>query len=270
MALIITNTDYNGNAMPRLANESKLIAPGSPVAVIGLFVLAVRHRFTPGTTGEGFIGGGSVDGMEHTPDWHDPTVEEPIPWIWQDGLRPTDECTVVPGEPDARKPILIDAAFNNSKGPRNYRPAIFIDRGDVTPAPIAVSNFAGMHQPSGGKAYMILTNMAIAIECHSELPVESCLIAETVWSYILATRLVFRHHFGLYDISEPVLSRTLPENEDKDVWKTTVTFNVQIEHRWGVRRIEPLINDVMLNVVKYGSPDVYYAQIAMRDTQREP
>lgn len=268
MPIILTDHDYTGSAIPRLAAEHNLIAPGSPTAVIGLFVLALRHRFSPGTTGKGFVGGGSEGGMEEDPDWQEPETVEPLPWIWSTELQPSDECSGTPGI-DAPKKILIDPAFNMAKGARNYRPAIFVDRGDVTPAPMAVGNFVGMHNQSAGKSYMILGNMPLVIECHSELPVESCAIAETVWYYILATRLVFRQHFGLYDVSEPVLGRTLPENEDKDVWKTTVSFNVQVEHRWGVRSIAPLLRDVAVNISKYGNPDAYYTQIALRDTVRE-
>ena len=105
--------------LPRLTGEHKDILPGTPLAVIGVWLQALRYRFNdhPG---------------------------EPLPWVWSPDLKPDDDEDGQPrdegGEP---RKLMIEAAFNVEKTARNYRPAIYVDRGAITPMKHHVDNFAG-------------------------------------------------------------------------------------------------------------------------------
>ena len=237
--IITTPDDWRGQPLPILEGESPLIAPGTPLAVIGLFMAAIRYRFT------------------------DPGNGEPLPWYWDIELTPESECV----EPvDNRQKLLVEAGFNVDSSSRNYRPAIYVDRnGDVIATKVVIDNRAGQDLPSTEKAYFALAEFPLLIECDSETPAESAILADTVWFFLLATRDVYRENFGLYNISEPTLGPTRHAEYDKEVWQTTIQFTVQIELRWGTRPIAPLLRDIAAKIQDSGNPDVYYHQIALRE-----
>ena len=110
--------------LPRLKGEAPDVAPGTPLAVIGLWMAALQSRFSlnnlGANLGQGVAGTGknTFEGEENT---------EPLPWAWESGLQPGNECADPP-EDGGPTPLLIDAAFNTDLSVRNYRPAIYVDR----------------------------------------------------------------------------------------------------------------------------------------------
>jgi hypothetical protein len=249
--------------LPRAIDEAPNVAPGTPLAVIGLFLLALRCRFGKNSIGENWVGGGSI-GMEEDENYVENNTE-PLPWYWDENLQPADECIL---DVDNRVKVLIEAAFNVEKSVKNYRPAIYVNRGPVVPQKIVVDNRAGEHLPSGSKAYFSLARMPLSIECIAENSGESAILADTVWFFILSTRNIYRETFGLYDITEPILGETQEDTEDKEVWKTVVTFDVFVELRWGVRPISPLLNEIALKIHAAGDPNLFYHQIVLRESVR--
>lgn len=238
---IETDKEWTGNSLPRLLHEDVLIAPGTPLAVVGLFLAALRFRFSD-----------SGDG-------------EPLPWYWDESfnLQPPEDC---PMSDDGKRPLLIDAGFNVEESARNYRPAIYVDQhADVVPIKAVLDNRAGQNIPSGQKAYWMVAEMPLLILCEAEKAAESSIIADTVWFFLLATRDIFRGSFGLDDITEPTLSPTRPAEHDKTVWQTSVQFKVRVVLRWGTRPIAPLIADIAAKISEVGNSNLYYHQIALRD-----
>jgi hypothetical protein len=237
--IILTNKGYRYR-LPRLEGEGVDVCPGTPLALVGLWVTALRYRFNrnPG---------------------------EPLPWVWDENLRPSDteDGQPLPGEP---RKLLIEAAFNVEKSTRNYRPAIYVDRGAVSADKVITDNLAGRYIPTGLNAYFCHANVPVIFYCESENAAESCLIADTAWFYVLATRDIFRKDFGLYDIREPVMSETRPIDEDKEVWQTTVQFNVTLEMRWTVQPIAPLLREISVKIGLTGDPNLYYHQVVLRDS----
>ena len=226
--------------LPRLVDEGVDVCPGTPLALIGLWVTALRYRFNR-------------------------SPSEPLPWVWDANLRPSDVedgQPVTEGEP---RKLLIEAAFNVEKSARNYRPAIYVDRGAVTANKVVLDNMAGRYVPSGLTAYFCQADVPITIYCESENAAESCLIADTVWFFILATRDIFRKDFGLYDIREPAMSETRPIDEDKQVWQTTVQFVVTLEMRWTTTPIAPLLRDITAKIALTGDPNLYYHPVVIQD-----
>jgi len=185
--------------------------------------------------------------------------------VWDPNLRPADneDGQPLPGEP---RKLLIEAAFNVEKSTRNYRPAVYVDRGPVSADKVILDNMAGKNLPSGLTAYFCQANVPITFYCESENAAESALIADTAWFFVLATRDIFRKDFGLYDIREPSMGETRPIDEDKQVWQTPVQFVITLEMRWATRPIAPLLADIQMKIGLTGDPNLYYHQIVLRDT----
>jgi hypothetical protein len=106
--------------------------------------------------------------------------------------------------------------------------------------------------------------MPVVFECKSEAFGESSAIGETAWAFILASRDIFRKDFGLHEITEPVLSDTMPDKTDKEVWVTNVQFQVTYDLRWGVVPIAPRLRDIALHAGLKNNPN-FFTDIALRD-----
>lgn len=225
----------------RLANEHQDVAPATPIAIVGLWLRALQLRFNA-------------------------NEREPLPWVWDASLKPSsaeDEEPLPDGEP---RKLMIEAALNVEKSIRNYRPAIYVGHGEVTPAKISVDNFVGTHLPSALKAYHTLATMPMFFECESENWGESELIADTAWMFVLATRDIFRKDFALHEITNPVLGRTQPDQHaDKEIWRTTVSFTIQFDLRWYTRPIAPLLRDMYAEIQDETDANTYYHKIVLRD-----
>lgn len=246
----ITDESWRYN-MPRLSDEHELVAPGTPLALVGLFIKSTQYRF------------------QQAADC------EPLPWEWSEELVPpleeTDPCPQesLPVDPDApadtsRKPIYIGAGSNIEKGINNYRPAIYVDQaGDVVPDKNSLDNRAGNDIPKGHKAHFCLAHVPLIFLCEAETYGESALIADTVWFHYLAARNPLRECFGLYDISIPVLGKPNRMDYDKPVWETAVTFSVTVELRWSVKSIAPLLREIKMNVTNVNNADEYYNLVVM-------
>lgn len=217
------------------------MAPGTPLALIGLWVTALRYRFNRNPA-------------------------EPLPWVWDQNYRPSDTEDGEPLPDHEPRKLLIEAAFNVEKSARNYRPAIYVDRETVTADKVVLDNLAGRYIPTGLSAYFCQANVPIVFYCESENAAESSLIADTAWFFILATRDIFKKSFGLYDIREPILGKTVPIDEDKQVWQTPVQFTVTLEMRWATQPIAPLLRDLSLKIGVTGDPNLYYHGLVLRDT----
>jgi len=244
--IIQVNTGPRNTTLPRLKEgEGVDVFPGSPLAVIGLFVFAVRARF------------------EYTPS-------APLPWAWDDTMKPEDDEDGDPLPDGQPRKLLIESTYNVSNAQRNYRPAIYIGRGgNVSADKISVDNKVGVHKQTGLTAYHCFASMPVTLECEAETSGESSTIGETAWAYILTTRDIFRKDFGLHDITEPVLGNTLPNKKDKETWVTTVQFQVTYDMRWGVTPIAPTLQDAVVRLCTAAGGDTFFRDLASRNNTND-
>ena len=234
--IIEVNKGYRNNALPRLAEgEGADVFPGSPLAVIGLFVFVLRARF-------------------------EDTEGAPLPWVWEDTMRPD------PYAEDEPIKIYIESTYNVANPERNYRPAIYVGRGGgvVAPNKVSVDNRVGVHLQTGLTAYHCFATMPITFECDAETSGESSAIAETAWAYVLSSRDILRRNFGFHEVTEPVLGDTTPSKKDKETWTTPVQFQVQYDMRWGVTPIAPRLREIAVRLSGNTGGDTFFRNIAER------
>jgi len=245
--IIEVNKGYRNNALPRLAEgESPDVFPGSPLAVVGLFVFALRARFQD-------------------------TNESPLPWVWEETLSPLADEDGFPLPDGSPRKMQIESMYNVSNPERNYRPAIYIGRGggSVTADKVSVDNRVGLHIPTGFTAYHCYATMPVMFECEAETSGESSAIAETAWAYVLSSRDILRRNFGFHEVTEPVLGDTDPSERDKEVWVTRVQFQVQYDMRWGVTPIAPKLRDLAIRLSKDVGGEDFYRNLAVRSLSGE-
>ncbi len=240
--LIITENNYRGQPMARLTNDSPDIFIGSPLAVIGLWVFALRQRFSA-----------------------DPAA--PMPWVWDPDLQPAETEDGNPPPDGSPRKIYITSSYNVESAVRNYRPAIYVGRGGgaMRAEKISLDNKVGIRFQDMLQAYHCHGTMPITFECESESLGESSTIAETAWAFVLSSRDVFRRDFGLHDITEPVLSDTVVHKTDKECWVTTVQFQVTHDVRWSVTPIAPKLRDIALQVGLQSNPNFFLDLVVSPD-----
>jgi hypothetical protein len=213
------NKNYKGENIPRLEGEHPDILPNSPLAVIGLFIFAVRSRFDPNF------------------------VKEEMPWIWVPNLNPEEDY-------EGPSRLYITSMYNVEDLVRNYYPAIYIGRagGPVSPNKVTIANRAGVYLPTQLIAYHCMCQMPLVIECRAENMAESANLAEVVWCYLLSSVQILRKDFGLHDITVPFLGDPVEQTLDKKIWVTTVQTSVTFDMRWCTEPIAARLQEITLKI----------------------
>jgi hypothetical protein len=223
------NIDNKHQELPRIAGQQADIAVGSPLAIVALFTEIVRERFRPGNG---------------------------LSWEWNE--NPTPQATEANTE-DAPRKIIIEPAFNENTEVKNFRPAIYIDKGETAAGKVALGNFVGQQLHTGLRGFYALGTAPLDIEVVSEARGESATLADIVWFYILAGREQIRKTFDLHEMTPPILGKTVPFEGDKGQWSTHISFEVQFNLRWTTLPVGPLLEDI---VARYRdsnetNPDVF-------------
>lgn len=221
---------------PRLPGQQPDVAPGSPLAITALFTEIVRQRFTQANA---------------------------LAWVWREVESP---ATAETGNEDGPRLLQIEPAFSQQVETRNYRPAIFVDKGETVMEKVVLGNMAGKRLRDGLTGYYALATIPIDIEVVSDKKGESATVADIVWFYMLAGREQIRETFGLHEMTPPILGRTVPGEKDKTEWSTHVNFNVQAHLRWSTRPVAPLLKEIVLRFKQSGepNPDVFLLEKYIR------
>lgn len=195
----------------RLRNQPPEIMPGSPTAILAIFTEIVRERFRPGND---------------------------LPWVWDGSASPRNGDA---GTASSPRKILIEPAYSETAEVRNFRPAIYVDKGPTQPGKIAVANLAGEYIPKNLRAFYTLATIPINITVEASRKGESSVIADTVWFYLLGGIEQIRRTFDVHDITLPQLGTTVPVEKDKATWVTQISFAITVHLRWTTIPIAPVL-----------------------------
>jgi hypothetical protein len=230
--IIYADKDYKGGAIPRLKDENPDVFPASPLALVGLWIHLVRARFA-----------------------YDEDSE--LPWAWFPNAQ-QDTNTENP------RAVMVESAYNYEKSDRNYRPAIYIGRfgNNVSPTKTVLDNKAGHRFTDRFEVYYCQCVCPIIFVCEAESMGESAILAETLWGFILSCRDIIREHFGLHEVTEPVLSDTQAQDTDKKIWSTSVQLQVTFDSRWTTVPQAPKIRDIAVKIHKE-DPAGFYTNLVL-------
>lgn len=174
-----------------------------------------------------------------------------FPWPWDNDIKKTK--------------IAIESAFNEDKEHRDFRPAIYVDRDDMTLGRTVIGDFAGQHIPSGLKGFWALQTVPILIECVAGKKGESAVIADLAAIFLHASSDLIQAKFAFHEMTPVQVGRTQPFPRDKNQWVTSITFSVQYDLRWTNRPTGPLLQEIEAAVTASGVDDAtaFFETIAL-------
>lgn len=209
------------------ASQPVTIRPGSPLAVLGVFVEVIRKRFLP---------------------------EFKLPWVWYSDIKKAGD-----------QAIAIESAFNEDTTQRNFRAAIYVDRDELVMGRTVLGDVAARHIPSGKVAFWALGSVPILIECVAAKKAESAIIADLVSIYLHASSDLIQAAFGLHDMTPITMGRTQPALRDKNQFSTSLSFTVQYNLRWTNTPTAPLLQQIVssLSAVGFENATAYFEEIAL-------
>lgn len=217
-----------GLPVARTTDVNARVRPGSPLAVVGLFVEIVRARFQP-----------SVVGSE-------------LPWVWDTDIKKTR--------------IAIESAYVEDQAHRDFTPGLFIAVPEATYGRTVVGDKAGQNFGSGRTGFFALDTHQIAIECKAAKRGEAYILGDLVRVFLQASSDEIQAKFGLHEMTPLTLGQPQPRQADKDIWVAPVTFTVQIPARWSTRPTGPLLRQVIMRINESGTDATdYLTTIALRE-----
>lgn len=194
------------------------ILPGSPSAILAIFTEIVRERFRPGND---------------------------LPWEWDGSVTPKQGALNTAASP---RKILIESAFSELSEVRNFRPAIYVDKGPTQTGKIVTGNFADQHLPTGKRTFFAQSRIPITISCESARKGESGTLADTVWFYLLGALEPICATFDFHELTPPQLGGTVQIEKDKPGWVTQIMFAVTTNIRWTTTPIGPVLQQIKTNI----------------------
>lgn len=208
-------------------DQNVRIRPGSPLAVIGLFVEVIRSRFQPSVMGT------------------------TLPYVWDADIKKTK--------------IAIESAYVEDLDHRDFRPAVFIDVENATYGRTVIGDRAGQALQTSQEGFFSLDTQPILIECLAGKRGEAFVIGDIVRTFLQASSDLIQAKFGLHEMTPLVLGRPQPSQKDKDTWIAPVTFTVQIPARWTSKPTVTLLQEIILKIAHSGADDAtqFFTEIAL-------
>lgn len=194
------------------------ILPGSPTAILAILTEVVRERFRPGND---------------------------LPWEWDGSVTPKTGATGTAAFP---RKILIEPAYSELSEVRNFRPAIYVDKGPTQPGKIVTGHFADQHLRSGKRMFFTQARIPITISVEASRKGESGTLADLVWFHILGATEPICATFDFHEITPPQLGNTVAMEKDKTGWVTQVMFAITTNIRWVTTPISPILQDIRARI----------------------
>lgn len=187
----------------RLPGQQRDVMVASPLAILAVFTEIIRERFRQP--------GGDLS------------------WVWDPNFNPKANEAANPSGP---RKVLIEPSYSETAEIRNYRPAIYVDRGTVSAGKISLANLVGQHIPTGMRAFHTQATVPITISVETTRKGESATLADTVWFHLLSSVEQIRRDFDIHDITPPALGATVPVDKDRVAWMTQIGLTITLNLRW--------------------------------------
>jgi len=222
--------------IPRPTEDSAQTILSTPLSIVGMIIEVIRLRFTAEI-------------------YSDPVLS----WAWE----PLESADLT-----SDSIIFVESGFNENIEARTVRPGIWIDRdqnvyrkhsiGHQDQMPVNVRT--SMEQfYAGGEC-------DISVDCTSPNRGESMVISSIVQDHLQMSSNIIQACFGLRDISEIILNKTIPFEKDKKLFNSPIQFRISYEIRWASLPTAPLLRSFYAKLADKEDPEKYFREITVRNT----
>jgi len=214
---------YSLAGTPRLRDAHPDIFPGSPLAVLGIFVDILRIRFSQDNRGS-------------------------TPYYW--ASDPTPEATEE-GTVESPRKLIIESQYLQHPDSRDVTPALFVERGALSFTEVSMGSRGDHDQRTGQDFYIAQGVMPISILCVSSSRGESMEIGSLIGFYMLSLRPSLREIFGFQDVRTPIVDGTQVyrrSTNDIESWVTPVNTQVTCKYLWIETPIAPKLRELRANL----------------------
>ena len=206
---------------PRIEGQHPDIYPGSPAALIAVFVDIVRARFTG-------------DNAYQLPYYWDP---DPTPEEIEDNSE------------DKPRKIIIEDQYTQDPDARDPLPAIFIDRGTIQYQKIVLGNRGAYDIPTSAQEFVCHGITPISVLCVAKEKGESANLADIVSFYLIGSMNSIREYFGIQDITMPIVESTQVYRRTSnaiETWVTPVNIQITCKYIWREIPIAPKLKEIAI------------------------
>jgi len=213
---------------PKLEDSHPEIFPGSPIAVLGVFIEALRIRF-------------SQDNSQNCAYYWEP---DPTP-------KDNEEGTI-----ESPRKLIIESQYLQYPDARDTLPALFVERGALSFNDLSIGHRADHDQRTGQDCYVAQGTMPISVLCVSNARGESMELGALVGFYLLSLRTSLREYFGFQDIRSPIVDGTQVyrrSSNDIETWVTPVSTQVTCKYLWIETPIAPKLRELRVTMAAGGT-----------------
>lgn len=222
--------------IPRPTAASSPTILSTPLSIVGMIIEVIRLRFDK-----------NIDS--------NPVLE----WQWEEFEN--EDLT----DPDL---IIIESGFNTNIEARTTRPGIWIDRGQniYQKKSIGHQDQMPVNIRTRLEQFYAGGECDILVDCTSPNRGESMIIGSIVQDHLQMSSNLIQGSFGLRDMSDVVLNRTVPFEKDDTLWNSPIQFRVYYEIRWATFPAASLLHDAYMKLANVTDPEIYFREITTRST----
>lgn len=199
---------------PRVEDQHGDVFPGSPMAVVAVFVNCLQARFS-GDNAEG------------------------LPYVWTPDAQPEESGGAVK--------LYIESQYTEEPDARNRAPSLLVEKGATQLNKIVVGHRADVHTPMMLESFVAWAYVPVSILCVANSRGTSATLADIVFGFLAGSTNHIREAFGIHEISAPTISETAPYRQSSDnleVWNTTVSVITMIKYTWTTKPIAPVLREI--------------------------
>ena len=219
-----------------VAEANPRVRLSTPLAILGMLVEVIRLRFKKDV-------------------YSDPALD----WEWE----PFEDTA--PGNENF---IIIESGFNTNIEARTIRPGIWVDRiqsiwqkssiGHQDQMPVNVRMTLERFHAFG--------ETDIIVDCTSPNRGESMMVGSITQDHLQMSANIIQAQFGLRDMSDIILNRTVKFDKDDKLWNSPIQFRIYYEVRWASLPVTHVMHSAFLKLVNRDNPEEYFREIATRST----
>ena len=187
----------------------------SPLAMTGLMIAIVRHRFHP--------------------KWN-------IPFVW----KPASDAKVDAYTEHPDSTIRIEAGGEAGRDTGVSKPGIYIVRQPVHVQQLVLDDMSSFSFQTGDSSFMAMGSTGFTFVCESLYEGTSSALADIVMSTFMMGANTIESKYNIHKLGPFSLSATSSIRKETEVYETHVSVGMQYNLKWVNLNLAPMYKEMML------------------------